>query len=82
MKPLLHAPLRTLSMRRAALVLDIARQRTAARAGTAALREQFAWAGLAAMAGQTLRSRGWARWLTLGALAIAALRRFRANAAD
>jgi hypothetical protein len=80
MKRLVHAPLRALSMRRAALVLEIARQRTAAHAGTAALREQFAWAGLAAMAGQSLRSRGWARWLTLGALAIAVLRRFRANA--
>jgi hypothetical protein len=52
------------------------------REGTAALREQFAWAGLAVMAGQALRGRGWARVLTLGALAIAAIRRSRAHRAD
>ncbi|MGZ5194949.1 MAG: hypothetical protein ACXWJM_07060 [Ramlibacter sp.] len=71
-----------LSLRRAALVLDIGRQRTALRESTAALREQFAWLGLAAMAGQSLRNRGWARVLTLGALAITVIRRMRATGAD
>jgi hypothetical protein len=81
-KPLLNAPLGSLSLRRAALVLDIGRQRTALRESAGALREQFAWMGLAAMAGQSLRSRGWARALTLGALAVAVIRRMRAGNAD
>jgi hypothetical protein len=80
--PMFSRQLSVLSLRRAALVLDIGRQRAAVREGTAALREQFAWAGLAVMAGQALRGRGWARVLTLGALAIAAIRRSRAHRAD
>jgi len=82
MKPLLNAPLTALSLRRAALALDIGRQRAAFREDAAALRDQFAWLGLAAMAGQSLRNRGWARVLTLGALAVAMLRRMRASSAD
>jgi hypothetical protein len=76
---LLHRPLGTLSLRRAALVLEIRAQRSALREGTSALREQFAWAGVAAMAGQSLRSRGWVRVLALGALALAVLRRLKAS---
>jgi hypothetical protein len=81
MKPLFSRQLSVLSLRRAALVLDIGRQRAAMREGTAALREQFAWAGFAVMAGQALRGRGWPRVLTLGALAIAVLRRFKSSRA-
>jgi hypothetical protein len=82
MKPLFGAALATLAMRRAALVLEIGRQRLAMRDGAAAMREQFAWAGLAVMAGQSLRSRGWSRALALGALALALLRRYKTNPAD
>ena len=82
MKQLLDAPMGTLSLRRAALVLDIGRQRTALREDAAALRDQFAWMGLAAMAGQSLRNRGWTRAVTLGALAIALWRRWRTAGAD
>jgi hypothetical protein len=80
--PMFSRHLSMLSLRRAALVLDIGRQRAAVREGTAALREQFAWAGLAVMAGQALRGRGWARVFTLGALAIAAVRRSGAHRGD
>jgi hypothetical protein len=82
MKPLFGRQLSVLALRRAALVVDIGRQRAAMRAGTAALREQLAWARLAVLAGQAFGGRGWSRALTLGALAAAILRRFRASRAD
>jgi hypothetical protein len=82
MKPLFGNALGTLALRRAALVLDIARQRVAMRERGAAARGSFGWAGLAVMAAQLLRGRGWSRVLSLGALAMAAIRRFEAHGAD
>jgi hypothetical protein len=81
MKPFLNDRFTALAMRRAALVLDIGRQRAAMGESRATLRAQLAWAGLAVMAGRSLQSRGWPRVLALGALAVALVRRFNASAA-
>jgi len=71
----MSAPVNTRTLRRAALVLEIAQQRAAMRQGAAAAREQVLWARLALAAGQALRQSGGLRLLALGAVALAALLR-------
>lgn len=71
MKARLHA----IALRRAALAVEIQRQRTARRMMMGALRQDIAFAGLGLVAGRLLVRRPWLRALALGALAALAARR-------
>jgi hypothetical protein len=73
----MSTPVNARTLRRVALVLEIAQRRAAMRESAAALREQLLWTRLALTAGRSLRQSSGLRMLALGAVALAGVLRKR-----